>query len=68
MEKTKSEIIAEMNDKFRSTLSGGKVFITQGISALEKATEILDRVQAYNYFTDDNDPFGQHDFGSFDFE
>jgi hypothetical protein len=60
--------IRELNDSLRRTLSGGEVFFTRGIDALpiyERAF-ILDRVCAFDDFTPDNDPHGEHDCGSFE--
>jgi hypothetical protein len=68
--------IAELNDRFRkSTLSLdpasiclGKKFMTSGIRALGliATVEIGERVAAFDSFSGDNDPHGEHDFGSFD--
>ena len=60
--------IAELNDAFRRTFTGGQVFVTRGISALPQATQvaICERVVAFEQFGEDNDPPGEHDFGSFD--
>ena len=30
--------------------------------------EVLQKVRAFDAFTSDNDPYGEHDFGAFDFE
>jgi Protein of unknown function (DUF3768) len=61
-------MIAALNDAFRSTFQGGRVLITAGISALPPilAAEVLERVRTFNAFTPDNDPYGEHDFGSFE--
>ena len=60
--------IAELNDKFRTTLIGGKVILTSGIASLptEQQQEIINKVKTFNIFTEDNDPYGEHDFGCFD--
>jgi hypothetical protein len=29
--------------------------------------EVLQKVRAFKVFTPDNDPYGEHDFGAFDF-
>ncbi len=62
--------IRELNDAFRTTLQGGKVMVTAGIAALGLPTqlEVLERVKTFQEFTSDNDPYGEHDFGSFDHE
>ena len=56
--------IAEQNDKFRKTFQGGKVLLTCGVSALPlmQQQEIMQKVRAFNNFTEDNDPYGEHDF------
>lgn len=61
--------IAELNDVFRRTGAGGTVVVTTGIAALpaEAQGRILSRVASFAAFTENNDPYGEHDFGSFDF-
>lgn len=63
MEKTKREKIAELNDKFRSTLPVGQVHITQGVYTLGyiKMNEIVERVKTFGNFNNDNDPNKTHD-------
>ena len=63
-----TERIRELNDNFRLTLKGGKVVITAGVQALpiDLAASALRRMQAFLNFTPDNDPHGEHDFGSFE--
>jgi len=62
--------IAEQNDAFRRLGAAGTVFVTAGINALpsEAQARILSQVVAFDAFTEDNDPYGEHDFGSFEFE
>lgn len=66
----KSERIAALNDQFRSTFQGGQVFMTSGIQALLEETrrKIFARVMTFNDFTEDNDPYGGHDFGMLEIE
>ena len=62
--------IRELNDQFRKTFSGGKVLRTVGVASLstqEQAT-ILAMVQGFDDFNKSNDPYGEHDFGAFDFD
>ena len=58
--------IRELNDAFRTSLSGGRVMMTAGIDALDgdvKAT-IIREVATFGDFNADNDPHGEHDFGA----
>ena len=60
--------IRELNDAFRNTFSGGMILMTASVSALPdmvKANALLE-VARFDRFTEDNDPHGEHDFGSFD--
>ena len=62
--------IRELNDQFRRTFYGGKVLRTIGVASLpttEQAT-ILTMVQTFDNFSKANDPYGEHDFGAFDFD
>jgi Protein of unknown function (DUF3768) len=58
--------IRELNDLLRSTFTGGKVVMTQGVAALPEGelAELLERVRRFDEFTKDNDPHGEHDFGN----
>lgn len=64
--------IAQVNDQFRRCDPSvpGQRFLTAGIIHLLKrnqldADKIVGIVSDFNEFTDDNDPHGEHDFGSF---
>jgi Protein of unknown function (DUF3768) len=58
--------IALLNDSLRRTLTGGQVVMTQGVASLPESdlTQLLERVRRFRGFTEDNDPYGEHDFGS----
>ncbi len=60
--------IAQLNDAFRSGRGRvpGRIIQTVGISALpaDVQTFIVRRVQAFDAWTPDNDPHGEHDFGT----
>jgi len=60
--------ISELNDAFRTGLADGHVYVTRGIAALPDAEQaaIMDRVRSFSAFSPDNDPHGEHDFGSFE--
>lgn len=57
--------IRELNDLFRTCFIGGRVLITEGVSALGQdfTSECVEAVQRFADFTADNDPYGEHDFG-----
>jgi hypothetical protein len=61
-----SRQIAALNDAFRTSFNGGILVLTAGIQALpeEVQVEILYKVRTFDDFTPDNDPHGEHDFGS----
>lgn len=62
-----SDRIRELNDRFRTTMlpSLGRVVATQGVMALGDATlhHLVARTRQYQAFNEDNDPYGEHDFG-----
>ena len=62
--------IRVLNDNFRSTFVGGRVVMTQGVNELPIDTKarLLLAVQRFNEFSPDNDPHGEHDFGSFEID
>ena len=59
--------IAALNDAARKSFSGCRVYMTSGIQALYQTQAIAARVQAYDDFTERSDPYGERDFGSFEF-
>jgi hypothetical protein len=64
----RSHNIRVLNDNFRSTFIGGQVFLTAGVNELPidvKAKALL-MVKTFDAFSKDNDPHGEHDFGSFE--
>ena len=63
-----AERIRELNDAFRTTMSGGKVFLTARVDALPSDVKAMAirKVATFSDFTADNDPHGEHDFGSFE--
>jgi hypothetical protein len=59
--------IQELNDQARQTLTDCRVLVTPGVLALNANDMILAMVRRYSAFTPDNDPYDEHDFGSFRF-
>jgi hypothetical protein len=62
--------IAQLNDALRNNLVGVQVVVTPGIMALPELDQraVLEAVRIFNMFTKDNDPYGEHDFGSFTYQ
>ena len=62
------ERIRDLNDDFRRSFVGGLVLITAGVEAMpaEQRKSLLAKVRAFDVFTQDNDPLGEHDFGAID--
>ena len=60
--------IALLNDAFRRTFAGGNVMMTAGVYALPDMVkaEALKKAATFDEFNEDNDPYGEHDFGSFE--
>jgi len=60
--------IRELNDAFRRSFSGGKVTMTAGVYALPDMVKAaaLQKAATFDQFNADNDPHGEHDFGSFE--
>lgn len=58
--------IAELNDVLRSSFLTGTVMLTQGILGLPEHIRhrITREVRLFDDFHPDNDPHGEHDFGS----
>src|SRR6266446_8936217 len=59
--------IQQLNDAFRTTMTGGRVMMTAGVDALPSDVKamVIRRVATFSEFTSDNDPHKEHDFGSF---
>ncbi len=68
VKQTRAQRIAELNDNFRTSFIGGRVLKTAGIDALPEDDQaaILRKVRSFEDFTEDNDPYGEHDFGAFE--
>jgi len=60
--------IRALNDAFRTTFRGGMVMMTASVADLPACVkpEALVRVATFDAFSSDNDPHGEHDFGSFE--
>jgi hypothetical protein len=59
----KAARIRELNDQLRCKAIGGRIVITRGIQALgaDGVRQVLTAVAKFDEFTEDNDPWGEHD-------
>ncbi len=53
--------VAELNDRFRH--KGFGVTLTCGVQALADVAGLMKAVRLFDTFSEDNDPYGEHDFG-----
>lgn len=67
MSDTRAERLRMLNDRFRRTFAGGHVMMTNGIKSFgrDRVAAICAQVKAFDLFTEDNDPYGEHDMGGF---
>jgi len=59
--------IRELNDAFRMKAEGkGSIMVTPGVQALgeQAMKDVMLAVKEFSDFSKDNDPWGEHDFGS----
>ena len=52
--------IAALNDEYRK---GTRFTVTPGVQELEDFLGLIQAVREYSDFNEDNDPYGEHDFG-----
>ena len=57
--------ICDLNDRFRRSFTGGRICMTHGVANLPDPIrmEALAAVREFDDFTEDNDPYDEHDFG-----
>lgn len=62
----RAAVIRDKNDAFRKSFSGGRVLLTPGVMNLsaEHQQIVISAVQAFDDFSPENDPYGEHDFGA----
>jgi len=61
-------LMRTINDELRQNLTSGTALITPGIAALgaEAVARIVKTIAVYDDFCHANDPYEEHDFGSFE--
>ena len=74
-DETRTARIRELNDQFRTGMQQqiqhlGRRLVTASVWELGPVAcfEIMLRVRGFNEFCEDNDPWHEHDFGSFDYK
>ena len=62
--------IAKLNDAFRANPSRGVLILTEGIrsNTHDDITTIINKVRNFNDFDENNNPYGEKDFGAFTFK
>jgi len=65
---TKTEAIRALNDELRQNFATGTALMTAGVAALgaEAVARIVKTIAVYDDFCHANDPYEEHDFGSFE--
>ena len=65
---TQTERIRTLNDALRKNFRQGQAVMTTGIAALgsEAVANIVKTIEVYDDFCHANDPYEEHDFGSFE--
>lgn len=57
--------IAKLNDKFRQS---GLYSVTQGVFGLIDMRGLVEAIRTFSDFNEDNDPDGEHNFGSLEWK
>lgn len=62
----RSDKIRQLNDQLRQERQGGQLFVTHGVCSLGKpfVPAMIEAVIDFDDFSSDNDPYGEHDFGT----
>jgi hypothetical protein len=65
---TKTKAIRALNDELRQNFTTGTALMTAGVAALgaEAVARIVKTISVYDDFCHANDPYEEHDFGSFE--
>ena len=65
---TQTERIRALNDELRQHLLGGLAVMTPGVAALgpDAVDRIVKTISVFDDFCHANDPYEEHDFGSFE--
>jgi len=66
--KSKSKLIAEKNDECRRTFLNCRIILTASVVHSPNREKIIQAIQNFKYFKKEDDPYGEHDFGTVDIE
>ena len=68
MANAKTIKIRDLNDAFRTSFQGGKVVLSAAVNDRDPDLnhDLFGKVRGFDAFSGDNDPYGEHDFGSLD--
>jgi Protein of unknown function (DUF3768) len=61
----RTQQIRALNDRARHSFAECRVHLTPAVREHDSLNQILHAVQHYSSFTTENDPYEEHDFGSF---
>lgn len=61
----RAALIRDQNDAFRKDLGGGHLHVSVGVleSTDGEIGDLILAIGAFDAFNEDNDPYGEHDFG-----
>ena len=70
MQQATAARVRELNDHCRTTLRGGRLLLTRGVSALppDQQVALIRAVRTFDAFNTGNDPHGEHDYGRVEIE
>jgi hypothetical protein len=65
LQEQRLKLIRLQNDRFRITFLGGQIMMTVGVKGRGDAfvKRCLEAARAFDTFNEENDPYGEHDFG-----
>ena len=65
----RAKTIRELNDNLRCHQTGGTMYVTRGVTSLGVGMVplIIEALAGFDGFSPENDPYDEHDFGSFTF-
>lgn len=62
IDQERAKKIAALNDEYRRG-NPAKYIFTREVLAKMNTSRVISMIRSYDVFTEDNDPYGEHDFG-----